>query len=220
VFDFYCRVYPRIQLSFERESRFQADNTPVYMAVREALANCLVNADYFGRHGLVILKEPDRITFSNPGCFRIAVSAAKGGGISDPRNGTLQKMFSLIDIGQQTGSGIPNIFRVWHDQGWTEPVISQQINPDRTTLTLVLSPVSADASAIKTGDNNKTAIKSVKKQMIIEYLTDHPAARSAEIAAFVSLKPSRVLDCLRELIAEDIVVAEGGNRNRTYRLKA
>jgi predicted ArsR family transcriptional regulator len=56
--------------------------------------------------------------------------------------------------------------------------------------------------------------------MIIEYLTDHSAAKSAEIAEYVDLKPSRVRDYLAELIAEEIVVAEGGNRNRTYRLKA
>lgn len=56
--------------------------------------------------------------------------------------------------------------------------------------------------------------------MIIDYSTDHPAARSAEIAEYVDLKPSRVRDYLAELIAEDIVVTEGGNRNRTYMLKA
>ena len=224
VFDFYYRVYNRIQLDlkvpFEMEGGYRVDDTPVHKAIREALANCLVNADYYGRQGLVIIKEPGCLRLSNPGCFRIEVAAAKSGGISDPRNGTLLKMFNLIDIGERAGSGIPNIFRVWHDQGWAEPTISQQMNPDRTTLTLVLSPASADISAIKIGDKNKTAIKSVKKQMIIEYLTDHPAAKSAEIAAFVSLKPSRVRDYLKELMAEDIVVAEGGNRNRTYRLKA
>ena len=224
VFDFYYRVYNRIQLDlkvpFEMEGGYRVDDTPVHKAIREALANCLVNADYYGRQGLVIIKEPGCLRLSNPGCFRIEVAAAKSGGISDPRNGTLLKMFNLIDIGERAGSGIPNIFRVWHDQGWAEPTISQQMNPDRTTLTLVLSPASADISAIKIGDKNKTAIKSVKKQLIIEYLTDHPAAKSAEIATFVSLKPSRVRDYLKELMAEDIVVAEGGNRNRTYRLKA
>ena len=56
--------------------------------------------------------------------------------------------------------------------------------------------------------------------MIIDYLTDHSSAKGAEIAAYVGLKPSRARDYLAELIAEGIVVAEGGNRNRTYRLKA
>ncbi|MBE6070275.1 MAG: winged helix-turn-helix transcriptional regulator [Clostridium lundense] len=80
--------------------------------------------------------------------------------------------------------------------------------------------MAGDKSAIKIGDKNATAIKAAKRQMIIDYLTDHSVAKSAEIAEFVDLKPSRVRDYLAELIAEDIVVAEGGNRNRTYRLKA
>lgn len=157
---------------------------------------------------------------SNPGNFRIELAAAKAGGLSDPRNGTMLKMFNMIDIGERAGSGIPNIFRVWHDQGWVEPTITQRMNPDRITLSLVLSPTSTDKSAIKIGDKSNSAIKSAKRQMIIEYLTDHSAAKSAEIAEYVDLKPSRVRDYLAELIAEEIVVAEGGNRNRTYRLKA
>ena len=201
------------------EGPFRVDDTPVHQAVREALANCLVNADYYGRGGLVIIKRRGEITMSNPGNFRIELAAAKAGGLSDPRNGTMLKMFNMIDIGERAGSGIPNIFRVWHDQGWVEPTITQSMNPDRITLSLALSPTSTDKSAIKIGDKSNSAIKSAKRQMIIEYLTDHPAAKSAEIAEYVDLKPSRVRDYLAELIAEEIVVAEGGNRNRTYRLK-
>ena len=55
--------------------------------------------------------------------------------------------------------------------------------------------------------------------MIIEFLTEHPTAKASEIAAYVDLKPSRIRDHLAELIAEDIVVAEGANRNRIYKLK-
>ena len=68
----------------------------------------------------------------------------------------------------------------------------------------------------KIGDKNKTA----KRQLIIEYLTDHPDAKSAEIAEYIDLKPSRVRDYLLELIKENIVITSGGNRNRTYRLKS
>lgn len=224
IFDFFFRAYNKLQLDlkvpFEMEGPFRVDDTPVHQAVREALANCLVNADYYGRGGLVIIKRRGEITMSNPGNFRIELAVAKAGGLSDPRNGTMLKMFNMIDIGERAGSGIPNIFRVWHDQGWVEPTITQSMNPDRITLSLVLSPTSTDKSAIKIGDKSNSVIKSAKRQMIIEYLTDHPAAKSAEIADYVDLKPSRVRDYLAELIAEEIVVAEGGNRNRTYRLKA
>ena len=87
------------------------DDTPLHQALREALANCLVNADYYGRQGIVIIKRHDGISFSNPGDFRIEIDAAKSGGISDPRNSTMLKMFNLIDIGERAGSGIPTHFR-------------------------------------------------------------------------------------------------------------
>ena len=56
--------------------------------------------------------------------------------------------------------------------------------------------------------------------MIVDYLTDHAMAKTSELAEYMDLKPSRVRDYLAELIAEEIIVAEGGNRNRTYRLKS
>ena len=58
------------------------------------------------------------------------------GGESDPRNKTLMKMFNLINIGERSGSGVPNIFNTWNDQGWKEPVIEERFDPDRTTFTL------------------------------------------------------------------------------------
>mgnify|MGYP006067638725 FL=1 len=113
-------------------------DTSVHQALREALANCLVNADYYGRQGLVIIKKRNAITMSNPGSFRIEIDAAKSGGISDPCNGTMLKMFNLIDIGERAGSGIPNIFRAWREQGWTAPIIEETSEPDRTVLSLSL----------------------------------------------------------------------------------
>lgn len=58
------------------------------------------------------------------------------GGESDPRNKTLMKMFNLINIGERSGSGVPNIFNTWNDQEWKEPVIEERFDPDRTTLIL------------------------------------------------------------------------------------
>ena len=62
----------------------RADDTPVHQALREALVNCLANADYYGRQGLVIVKKWNVITESNPVSFRIEIDAAKSDGISDP----------------------------------------------------------------------------------------------------------------------------------------
>ena len=124
-------------------------DTSVHQALREALVNCLVNADYYGRQGLVIIKKRNAITMSNPGSFRIEIDAAKSGGISDPRNGTMLKMFNLIDIGERAGSGIPNIFRIWREQGWTMPALTEQLEPERTILSLTFEKASDKKQAIK-----------------------------------------------------------------------
>lgn len=79
---------------------------------------------------------------TNPGGFRIEIDAARSGGVSDPRNGAMLKMFNLIDIGERAGSGIPNIFRVWREQGWIVPTIREQLEPERTSLSLVFEKAS------------------------------------------------------------------------------
>ena len=224
VYDFYFRVYNKliqdIKVPFKMEGGTRVDDTDVHKALREALANCLVHADYYGRQGLVIIKKRDSITMSNPGSFRIEVDAAKSGGVSDPRNGAMLKMFNLIDIGERAGSGIPNIFRVWREQGWAAPVISERFDPDRIILYLPFKKSDYKKATIKS-DDKKTTIKTARqKNEIITYLTDHISARSADIAELLGVKRTRAKKLLSELTAEEIVVAEGGNRNRTYKLKS
>lgn len=138
--DFYFRVYNKlvkdIKVPFKTIDGNRIDDTPVHEALREALANCLINADFYGVRGIVVRKEADRIVFENPGYSRTGKQQMKKGGISDPRNKVLMKMFNLINIGERAGSGVPNIFNTWEDQGWVEPVIEEQFDPDRTLLIL------------------------------------------------------------------------------------
>ena len=62
VCDFYFRVYNKIikdvKVPFKMVGGERIDDTPVHKALREALANCLINADYHGLRGVVIRKEP------------------------------------------------------------------------------------------------------------------------------------------------------------------
>ena len=223
VYDFYFRVYNKltqdIKVPFKMEGGVRVDDTSVHQALREALANCLVNADYYGRQGLVVIKKRDAITMSNPGNFRIEIDTAKSGGVSDPRNGTMLKMFNLIDIGERAGSGIPNIFRVWREQGWTAPVISENFDPDRIMLSLAFKKSDDKKVAIKS-DDKKVTIKSARqKNEIITYLTDHVSAKNTDIAELLGVKSTRVKQLLKELLDEGVVVAEGNNKNRVYKLK-
>ena len=162
--DFYFRVYNKlvkdIKVPFKTIDGNRIDDTPVHEALREALANCLINADFYGVRGIVVRKEADRIVFENPGYSRTGKQQMKKGGISDPRNKVLMKMFNLINIGERAGSGVPNIFNTWEDQGWVEPVIEEQFDPDRTLLILSFDK----KQAIKTSDKKQAIKTSDKKQ--------------------------------------------------------
>ena len=132
----------------------------------------------------------------------------------------MMKMFNLIDIGERAGSGIPSILYVWKQQGWSEPTISQTFNPNRITLSLPLTKSADKKTLIKNADKKVPIKTAAQKELIISYLTAHASAAGTELCELLSLKPSRVRTLLRELAAEGIVVADGGNRNRTYRLKS
>lgn len=133
VFGFYHKAYnkliqnPHIKIPFKIENGYRVDDTPVHKALREALANCLINADYYGEGGVVIKNNSEKITLENPGSLRIGVEEAISGGFSNPRNSVLMKMFNLLDIGERAGSGIPNIFHVWKMQNWPSPQIIERL---------------------------------------------------------------------------------------------
>lgn len=199
----------------------RVDDTPVHKALREALANCVINADYHGVRGVVIRKDSNKIVFANPGYVRTGKKQMRMGGESDPRNKSIMKMFNLINIGERAGSGVPNIFNVWNDEGFVEPVIEERFDPDRTILSLTFEK----KQATKTSDKNKRQKTSDKKQAkktieniekIKNYLEQHGEAKTADIANNIGLSPSRTRALLNVM---DEVEPLGGNMNRTYRLK-
>ena len=225
VCDFYFRVYNKIikdiKVPFKMVGGERVDDTPVHKALREALANCLINADYHGVRGVVIRKETDKITFANPGYVRNGKKQMRLGGESDPRNKSLMKMFNLINIGERAGSGVPNIFNVWNDEGFVEPEIEERFDPDRTILTLSF----AKKQAKKTSDKKQAKKTSDKKQakktkenieMIKKYLEEHGESKTNDIAEHINLSPARTRALLKEIKE---VQAMGGNSNRTYKLE-
>ena len=223
IYDFYFRVYNKIaqdvKVPFKLEGGDRIDDTPVHKALREALANCLINADYYGRQGIVIIKRKDSFSFSNPGSFRIDIEKAKSGGISDPRNAALIKMFNMIDIGERAGSGIPNIFNVWKKQGWPVPQISENIEPERITLSLEIQKTSDKKQAINTSDKKQTAKTALYRETIISYLTENVTAKNSDISSLIGISVPRTRAILAEMTEDGIIVAEGANRNRVYKLK-
>ena len=125
-------------------------------------------------------------------------------------------MFNLINIGERAGSGIPNIYSVWHTQGWQEPTITESFAPERITLTL---PVNKKP-LIKNVDKKISSKTQSQREAIIEYLTVNISAPNAALAQLLELKPTRVRELLKGLIEDGVIVSEGDKKNRIYKLKS
>ncbi|MDA3790069.1 MAG: putative DNA binding domain-containing protein [Desulfobacula sp.] len=141
LFDFYRKVIKKLtvdlKVPFKLEKDLRQDNTLVHDALREALVNSIVHADYTDRASVLIVKRPDMFGFRNPGLMRVPKEIAVQGGDSDCRNRLIHQMFRYIGLGEQAGSGIPKIFQGWDSQHWRSPVLYEKEKPfDQTLLEL------------------------------------------------------------------------------------
>ena len=181
LFDFAMKILTKLQsdlkIPFVVKGFQRIDDTPLHRLMREAVTNCLVHADYYGRQGIVVSKNSDGFVFANPGGMRIPTSEALAGGVSDPRNATLLKMFSFIRFGERAGSGLNGIVYVWEKVFHTAPEIFVKHEYDRTFLKLPTLGKEPDMEAMaefypdeeasdnqETCDNQATNIDTVDNQ--------------------------------------------------------
>ena len=222
LFDFFFRVNSKLvkdlKIPFKLEGITRIDDTPVHRAMREALANCLTNTDFFVPRGVVIRKNTDRIIMENPGYIRTGKDQMLKGGISDPRNKALMKMFNIIGIGERAGSGVPDIYDVWKTQGWETPVVEEQYNPDRTILTLSFVQVGnmENQEDLKyQGDtlNDTLEQNDTLETSILEQIKKNPRSKQIELAEITGSSIATIKRTMKKMTEQGIIQREGGKRN-------
>ena len=222
LFDFFFRVNSKLvkdlKIPFKLEGITRIDDTPVHRAMREALANCLTNTDFFVPRGVVIRKNTDRIIMENPGYIRTGKDQMLKGGISDPRNKALMKMFNIIGIGERAGSGVPDIYDVWKTQGWETPVVEEQYNPDRTILTLSFVQVGniENQEDLKyQGDtlNDTLDPNDTLETLILEQIKKNPRSKQIELAEITGSSIATIKRTMKKMTEQGIIQREGGKRN-------
>ena len=147
------KLFADLKIPFSLDgSTTRVDDTPVHKAIREALVNTLIHADYSGMCSILVVKRPDLFGFRNPGTLRIPRAEVLRGGTSDCRNRNLQKMFQLVGLAEQAGSGFPKICYGWQSQSWKVPELEERFDTNQTVLALRMEnllPENAVALATK-----------------------------------------------------------------------
>ena len=214
IFDFYFRIINKLTADLKKpfkldENMMRVDDTHIHAAIREALANALIHADYYGRQGIVIDKDFKKITISNPGTFRISVEDAIAGGISDARNAKIFNMFSLINVGERSGSGLCDIYSIWEENGFARPEIQELSDPARVVLTLEVESIS-----------NETINETIngKLQQIADLMLENPYITTAELMQSLQCSRATVARLIKELKEKGYLIREGSNKKGTWRI--
>jgi predicted HTH transcriptional regulator len=224
IFDFYRRVYRKLtedlKVPFELVDGIRKDETQVHTALREALVNTLVHADYSGRLSILIVKRPDLFGFRNPGLMRIPPEQAIKGYESDCRNRLMHQMFLLIGAGERSGSGIPKIYSGWKWANWRVPKLHEKDKPEQTLLELsVVSLVSEDTAKLlyKNFGNRVDHLTELERSIVITAATegwvDHERA-----CQLTSLHSREVTLALPKLVNNGFLSSHGEKRDKAYTL--
>lgn len=129
LYSFMRQVMPRlvsgIKRPFKLEGLVRVDDTPVHKAIREAMVNMIIHADYMITGVLQIKKTDKSFSFSNPGTLKLPIQKIYEGGYSVARNPRIQTMFRMIGYGDNIGSGFPAILSAWGSENWRKPDLCQ-----------------------------------------------------------------------------------------------
>ena len=222
LFDFFFRVYGKlvkdIKVPFKLDGVVRVDDTHVHKAIREALANCIVNTDFYLPRGIVIKKERDSIVLENPGAIRTGKKQMLKGGISDPRNKALMKMFNMIGIGERAGSGVPDIYSVWESHGWIEPQVIEKYSPDRTILKLSFIGVKSKKVTEKSDRKKVTKKTQMQKQIILSKMQPNIKYKVEEVAVWLDVGRTRTRNILKLLVDDGKIIATGTTKMKRYQI--
>lgn len=203
---------------------YKGIETPVHKAICEVLVNCLVNADYEAKQGVLVQKAGKQLVFENPGTFGVDQEQAVEGGISSPRNPELIQMFHLINIGKGDGKGLSRIYSLWREQGWAMPEIREEFKPERIQVSLVVEKEEQNTGGGKKLREERRKANEViyesQKQQVIDCVTASIQISTAQTAELLDISKASAKEVLSKMVEEGILERRGDRRNRIYRLKA
>lgn len=224
VFDFYRRVIRKLtadlKVPFTLEGDQRQDDTLVHKALREALVNTLVHADYTGRASILVVKRPDMFGFRNPGLMRVPVDQAMAGGNSDCRNRLLQNMFRFIGLGENAGSGLPKIFQGWSSQHWRKPVLREAHSPsDQTLLELHMLSLVPESVLAELRDSLGEQVFSRltdKERLILVTAAIEKTVDHGRMMSILDIHPRDLSQLFAGLVDKRLVLRNGAGRGTVY----
>jgi hypothetical protein len=227
LFDFYRIVYRKLtdpvslKVPFQLNDGQRKDDTPVHEAIREALINTIVHADYSGRVSVLVVKRPDLLGFRNPGNMRIPREQAFQGGESDCRNRIMHQMFLMIGLGERAGSGIPKIVSGWDSQHWRRPALYEKDDPEQTLLELRMLALLPEEIMARLHEmfGEKFSNLNRTERLILATAAIEQVVSHARVMDITSMHSHDITLAFSGLVKQGFLTQSGHGRGSVYTLK-
>ncbi len=223
LFEFYRRVIVKLHDGLKvpfriEQGQYRKDETPVHDAIREALVNTIAHADYQGTTGVKVRKKRSGFEFINPGLLLVSAEQLWKGGVSEPRNPSLHRMFSLVRLGEREGSGGPAMRNVWRAEHWRMPRVWEDVEHLETHLELPLESLLPDDAVAAVDERFGARFRNLDElgRVILVTAQADGSINHGRIRELSDAHPRDITLKLQELVRNGFLDSSGGPRWMTY----
>ncbi len=193
-FECFARLKQKVDVTFILTSEgFGQELSPGLVAIREALVNMLMHADYFSPAHSRIRTFTDHIEFYNPGGLPKPYEELKGKDISLPRNPIITKLFRMVKLAENVGFGLDKIETNWMEYNKTLPVYD--LSFDSTIVKFFLETKDEISQKSSEKGSEKGSEKSSEKtsEKILDLIRNNNEITILEIAEHLD-RSTRAID--------------------------
>ena len=220
LFNFIRIVIPRLTRDLPRPFSMQGvirkDDTPQHKAVREAVTNMIIHADFMLNGILRVEKYDDRFVLTNPGLLKLPIEQIYAGGESKSRNQRMQNMLRMIGYGENLGSGFPLILSAWNEKHWLKPELIEQ--PELMQVKLVLH-IENDKNVTKDVTKDVTKEISERQMIILGLIRENKNLTIPEMSLKTNVTERTIKRDIATLQELGIISREGGRKDGSWIIK-
>ena len=197
LFNYYFSVYKKlvknIDIPFkEGKNGFRDEDQPQVNAVKEALVNLLMHTDYFSNAKPRIRVFTDRIEFFNPGGLPKKLEDIINEDFSMPRNPTIAKIFRIIKLSENIGSGFHKMINGWESYYKVKPDITGDFNNYTITFKYSQPPQ-------VTPQVTPQVVLTELEEKVLNEIKNNVKISREQIAERLRIKPGTVKEYIKKL---------------------
>ena len=220
LFNFIRIVIPRLTRDLPRPFSMQGvirkDDTPQHKAVREAVTNMIIHADFMLNGILRVEKFDDRFVLTNPGLLKLPIEQIYAGGESKSRNQRMQNMLRMIGYGENLGSGFPLILSAWNEKHWLKPELIEQLELMQVKLVL---HIENDKNVTKDVTKDVTKEMSERQMIILGLIRENKNLTIPEMSLKTNVTERTIKRDIATLQELGIISREGGRKDGSWIIK-